>query len=44
MSADCVDVERLREHFEQLGSRLDGEGMVPRVPWEYGLKVDFRFR
>jgi hypothetical protein len=37
-------VERLREHFEHLPARLEREGIDPRVPWLYGLKVDFRFR
>ena len=41
---NAPDVERLREHFEHLPSRLDREGIDPRVPRLYGLEVDFRFR
>lgn len=35
---------RLREQFEGLPSRLSREGIDPRIPWLYDLKLDFRFK
>jgi len=35
---------RLRDSVEHLPSRLEREGIDPRIPWLYGLKLDFRFR
>jgi hypothetical protein len=34
----------LRQHYQDLPQRLAHQGIDPRVPWLYGLKVDFRFR
>jgi len=34
----------LREHYEHLPEKLRAEQVDPRVPWLYGLKLDFRFR
>jgi hypothetical protein len=33
-----------RSHFENLPERLQKEGVDPRVPWLYNLKLDFRFK
>jgi hypothetical protein len=41
---NAPNVERLREHYEGLPHRLQNEQIDPRVPWLYGLKLDFRFR
>lgn len=35
---------RLSENYSKLPARLATEGIDPRVPWLYNLKVDFRFR
>jgi len=34
----------LRRHYEGLPEKLQAEGIDPRVPWLYGLKLDFRFK
>lgn len=34
----------LREQFEGLPGRLASEGLDPRIPWLYNLKLDFRFK
>jgi len=34
----------LADELEGLPNRLEREGVDPRVPWLYGLKLDFRFR
>ena len=36
--------ERLRASVEHLPARLSREQTDPRIPWLYGLKLDFRFR
>jgi hypothetical protein len=38
------DGDRLREHYEDLPTKLRAEKIDPRVPWLYGFMVDFRFR
>lgn len=37
-------VEQLRRHYEDLPSRLESEGVDPRIPWLYGFKLDFQFK
>ena len=37
-------VDFLRQHYEGLPQKLASEGIDPRIPWLYGLKLDFRFR
>ena len=32
------------EQFRNMPAQLEAEGVDPRVPWLYGLKLDFRFR
>lgn len=41
---NAPNVERLREHYEELPNRLKNENIDPQVPWLYGFKLDFRFR
>jgi hypothetical protein len=41
---NAPNVQRLREHYEGLPDRLAGEHIDPRIPWLFGLKLDFRFR
>jgi hypothetical protein len=41
---NAPNAEQLRSHYEDLPSRLESEGVDPRIPWLYGLKLDFRFR
>jgi hypothetical protein len=36
--------ELLREQYEDLPTRLQKEGVDPRIPWLYGFQLDFRFR
>ena len=36
--------ERLRSEYEDLPTKLRNEGVDPRIPWLYGLQLDFRFR
>lgn len=36
--------ERLRRQYEHLPAKLEAEGIEPRIPWLYGLQLDFRFR
>ena len=41
---NAPNVERLREHYEELPNRLKSENIAPQIPWLYGFKLDFRFR
>jgi hypothetical protein len=41
---NAPDVDRLRQHYEDLPARLEAEHVDPHVPWLYGFKLDFRFR
>jgi hypothetical protein len=41
---NAPDVDRLREHYENLPAKLRSENIDPRVPWLYGFELDFRFR
>jgi hypothetical protein len=41
---NAPNVQRLREHYEELPKRLGNERIDPRIPWLYGYKLDFRFR
>jgi hypothetical protein len=41
---NAPDVNNLSEHYTNLPQRLEAEGVNPKVPWLYNLKVDFRFR
>ena len=34
----------LRQHYEALPSKLEAEGIDPRIPWLYNFKLDFRFK
>ena len=36
--------DRLRGHYQRMPARLEAEGIDPRIPWLYNLKLDFRFR
>jgi hypothetical protein len=41
---NAPNAEQLRQHYEHLPDRLEAEGIVPRIPWLYDFKLDFRFR
>ena len=41
---NAPQVERLRNHYENLPKRLENEHIDPHIPWLYGFKLDFRFR
>jgi hypothetical protein len=41
---NAPNAEQLRQHYEHLPDRLEAEGIVPRNPWLYDFKLDFRFR
>jgi hypothetical protein len=41
---NAPDVDKLREHYENLPAKLRSEGIDPRIPWLYGFELDFRFR
>jgi len=34
----------LRQHYENLPTKLRNQGIEPALPWLYGFKLDFRFR
>ncbi|HMG16407.1 MAG TPA: transposase [Saprospiraceae bacterium] len=34
----------LKQHFENLPSKLQAEGVNPKIPWLYDFKIDFRFK
>jgi hypothetical protein len=41
---DAPNVERLRDHYENLPEKLLAQNVNPRIPWLYDFKLDFRFR
>lgn len=41
---NAPQADRLRARYEQMPARLEAEGIDPRVPWLYNLKLDFRFK
>jgi hypothetical protein len=41
---NAPNVERLPHHLEHLPEKLRREGIDPRIPWLYDLKLDFCFR
>jgi hypothetical protein len=41
---NAADADHLREHYENLPAKLKAEKIDPRVPWLFGLELDFRFR
>ncbi len=41
---NAPNAERLREHYEDLPSKLRSENVNPHIPWLYDYKLDFRFR
>lgn len=41
---NAPNAEQLQTHYEDLPSRLESEGVNPRVPWLYDFKLDFRFK
>jgi hypothetical protein len=36
--------DQLQRHYQGLPSRLESQGIDPRIPWLYSFKLDFRFR
>lgn len=43
-SYDAPNVERLRDHYENLPEKFLAQNIHPRIPWLYDFKLDFRFR
>jgi hypothetical protein len=41
---NAPEANTLQEHYVNLPQKLEAEGIDPRVPWLYDLKVDFRFK
>lgn len=41
---NAPEADRLRSHYEGLPSRLESDGIDPRIPWLYDFKLDFRFK
>jgi hypothetical protein len=41
---NAPNVDRLREHYEDLPAKLRRENIDPHIPWLYNYKLDFRFR
>jgi hypothetical protein len=41
---NAPNVGQLRQHYEGLPDRLQGEHIDPHIPWLYGFKLDFHFR
>jgi len=41
---NAPQADQLRRHYEDLPSRLESEGIDPRIPWLYDLKLDFQFK
>lgn len=41
---NAADCETLRQHYEDLPSKLENENVDPRIPWLYNYKLDFRFK
>lgn len=41
---NASDAQRFRSQYEDLPSRLESEGVNPRIPWLYDFKLDFRFK
>ncbi len=41
---NAPEVAHLRDHYEDLPSKLSREGVDPRIPWLYNYKLDFRFK
>jgi hypothetical protein len=41
---NAPEVEIFKEQYERSSEKLAAEGIDPRVPWLYDLKVDFRFK
>ncbi len=38
------NADRFRSEYESLPSRMESEGVDPRMPWLYNYRLDFRFR
>ena len=41
---NAPNAQEWKKHFENLPQQLQTEGVDPRVPWLYNLKLDFRFK
>jgi hypothetical protein len=41
---NAPDAQLWKQQFENLPSRLETEGVDPRIPWLYNFKLDFRFK
>ena len=41
---NALHADRLRPHYEDLPQRLERQHIDPRIPWLYGLKLNFRFK
>jgi len=41
---NAPEADHFHDHYANLPKKLEAEGVDPRVPWLYDLKVDFRFK
>ena len=41
---NAPNVDRLRQHYENLPEKLRSENIDPHIPWLYNFQLDFRFR
>ncbi len=41
---NAPNVDRLRQHYENLPEKLRSENVDPHIPWLYNFQLDFRFR
>ena len=40
---NAPNADHLAEHYTDLPTKLQNEGVDPRIPWLYNYKIDFRF-
>ena len=41
---NCPETARFKQEYEKMPEKLSAEGVNPKVPWLYDLKIDFRFK
>ena len=41
---NAPNADQLRTHYEDLPTRLESQGVDPRIPWLYDFKLDFCFK
>jgi hypothetical protein len=40
---NAPNADQLAKHYKDLPTKLENEGVDPRIPWLYNYKIDFRF-